>query len=93
MIIYEFNKEKNKWLLEERGISFEDVINAINNNNGLLDIQPHPNQVHYSNQEMFIVNIKGYTYIVPFCQKWGKNFSQNSISESQSSSRVSKNPR
>lgn len=50
---YEFSAEKNQQLISERGISFEEVIAAIEE--GLiLDIIPHPNSAKYPNQMIYI---------------------------------------
>lgn len=64
---YEWNKEKNNLLKEERGISFEDIIDALNNHK-LIDRIKHPNTKKYPNQKIFIIKIKNYIYYVPFVQ-------------------------
>ena len=63
--LYDFSAEKNQQLIEQRGINFEEAIAAIDAGN-VLDILPHPNKMKYPNQEMYIVNINGYVYIIPF---------------------------
>ncbi len=40
---YEFSAEKNQQLISERGISFEEIISAIIEEDLILDIVPHPN--------------------------------------------------
>lgn len=65
---YDFSAEKNLQLIKERGISFEDVIAAINDG-WLLDIIEHPNQYKYSNQRIYVININNYVYLVPFVKK------------------------
>ena len=60
-----WNKRKNEILKKERGISFEDVIKAIERGR-LLDTVKNPNQTLYKNQYFFIVQIKDYVYVVPF---------------------------
>jgi len=60
----EWGEDKNKLLIKTRNISFEDVQEAIENNN-ILDVSPHPNQEKYSNQHMIRVNINNYAYSVP----------------------------
>ncbi len=67
MKTYAWENEKNEWLIVERGISFERIINIIENN-GLLDIIKHPNSEKYPNQRMFIVNLDEYAYLVPFVE-------------------------
>jgi uncharacterized DUF497 family protein len=62
---YEFSAEKNKSLIKDRSISFEAIISAINNGS-LLDILEHPNKTKYPNQQIYVVNMDGYIYLVPF---------------------------
>lgn len=62
-----FNTDKNKKLLAERGIGFEEVILELEANRK-LDVIEHPNKDRYPNQKMFIVEIDGYVYVVPFIQ-------------------------
>ena len=51
--------EKNQQLLETRGVSFEDVVSAMERN-GVLDDIPHPNQLRYAHQRVLIIEIEGY---------------------------------
>lgn len=62
---YLFSPEKNAQLREKRGVSFDEVIAAIENDQ-VLDIIEHPNTKKYPNQELIIINVKGYVYVVPF---------------------------
>ncbi len=59
MMKISWSDEKNSILKKTRNIGFEDVENAIMNDN-ILDIVPH------HNQELMIVWIQNYTYYVPF---------------------------
>ena len=65
---YDFSAEKNQQLVKERSISFEEVIAAIGAG-GVLDILPHPNPAKYPNQEIYVININDYIYLVPFVRK------------------------
>lgn len=65
---YEFSADKNQQLIKERGISFEDVVSALDNGK-LLDTIDHHNVVNYPNQKIYIVEIDGYIYLVPFVRK------------------------
>ena len=49
----------------ERGISFEEVVNALRQGK-ILDHYKHPNKEKYPNQEIFVVEIEGNAFIVPF---------------------------
>lgn len=62
---FDWNLEKNRQLVERRGISFEWVISAIERD-GLLDVQEHPNQERYPGQMIYVVEIERYVYLVPF---------------------------
>ena len=59
--------EKNKLLQEERGISFEDVVLHISIG-GILDTFEHPNQERYPGQQIHVIDIEGYAYLVPFVE-------------------------
>lgn len=65
---YEFSADKNQQLIKERLISFEDVIAALGNDK-LLDTVAHHNRTKYPNQEIYIIDINGYVYLVPFVRK------------------------
>lgn len=65
---YEFSAEKNQQLIRERGISFEEVIAAIEEG-AMLGIVPHPNPTKYPNQEIYVLNINSYVCLVPFVRK------------------------
>jgi len=62
-----WNAEKNIQLIQERGISFERVVQHIEKKE-LLAIIQHPNPLKYPNQRMFILNINNYAYLVPFVE-------------------------
>jgi len=62
---YDWNIEKNKILKEQRGISFEEILDAIYDGKA-IDILPHPNQEKYPNQEIYVVNLEDYIFLVPF---------------------------
>lgn len=62
---YDWDCNKNVELVTTRGVSFEDVVSAIEDGN-LLDIIEHPNQKKYGHQKIYVVEINGYAYLVPF---------------------------
>lgn len=62
---FDFSEEKNKILLHERGVTFQDVIDAIRNQGVLADF-PHPNTERYPNQHILVVEIDEYTCCVPY---------------------------
>ena len=62
---FDWNVEKNQRLVEQRGISFERVVSAIEQD-GLVDILEHPNQERYAGQMIYVVDVEQYLYLVPF---------------------------
>lgn len=50
-----------------REISFNDIVYYIEHGN-LIEIIDHPNQNLYQNQKMYVLNIDGYIYLVPFVE-------------------------
>ena len=60
--------EKNEQLQLDRGISFENMVVAIESG-GLLDILAHPNLAKYPKQKMLVVASDGYAYLVPFVEE------------------------
>jgi len=67
-LFYEYSDDKNKLLIEERNISFEEIIAALNNNQ-LLDIVKRPNKGKHPNQKAYAVQVNNYVYLVPFVKK------------------------
>ena len=65
---FRWNHDKNDELKVERGISFEEVVLAIEAD-GLLDIVRHPNSEKYPNQLVFIVALDGYVLLVPYVEE------------------------
>jgi hypothetical protein len=62
-----WNNEKNNWLRNERGISFNAVKHYIENEE-YIDIIEHPNKEQYPNQRIFVIEIEQYIYCVPFVE-------------------------
>jgi len=50
---------KNQQLMAERGVSFEDVLFALQAG-GLLDDGPHPNHDKYPRKRFFLIEIDDY---------------------------------
>ena len=64
-IAFDWNTEKNRQLIEERGISFEIIVAAIDQG-GLVDLVEHPNQERYPGQMVHVVKVANYLYLVPY---------------------------
>ena len=70
---FQWSQAKNDLLRRERRISFDEVVLAIATG-GLLDVRRHPNQARYPGQQVLIVAVKGYAYLVLFVEKPGAHF-------------------
>ncbi len=64
---YNWNSDKNQQLMKEKKVSFEDIVLNINLGNE-LDIYDHPNNERYPNQQVSVVRIEDYIYLVPFVE-------------------------
>ena len=62
-----YNKEKNEWLREKRGITFQDVADIIKSGK-YLSIKQNPIRNH-RNRKCFIININDYIYLVPYVEE------------------------
>jgi len=67
MKFFEWNNAKNEKLKKERGISFEEIVFHLERGD-ILDILEHPNQDKYFGQKIFIIDVEGYAYLVPFVE-------------------------
>lgn len=68
MKTYRWSEKKNERLKQSRGISFEDVVLAIESD-GLLDVLAHPNPRRYPNQKVLVVAVMEYVYLVPHVEE------------------------
>jgi uncharacterized DUF497 family protein len=62
---FNWEEAKNKKLQQERGVSFENIREAIVSG-GLLDDIEHPNTERYGHQRIFVIQIDDYVYHVPY---------------------------
>ncbi|MEO7917550.1 MAG: BrnT family toxin [Dokdonella sp.] len=62
-----WNQAKNVLLKSERGVSFEDVVFHIMAGD-VLDTLDHPNQERYPGQQIHVVAVEDYVYLVPFVE-------------------------
>ena len=71
---FDWSTAKNQQLIEQRGVSFESVVAAIEQG-GLMDVLQHPNQTRYPGQRMYVVNLNEYAYLMPLVvQTDGKHY-------------------
>lgn len=71
MPYFDWDEEKNAWLEREQGITFELCVAYIERGY-ILDILR--NKQPRSHQKIFILNIEGYAYRVPFVEDDEKIF-------------------
>ena len=75
---FRWGPAKNDQLQRDRGISFEQMVVAIEAG-GLLDILAHPNAAKYANQRVLVVESEGYVYLVPFGEQADHYFLKTAI--------------
>jgi hypothetical protein len=61
---FDWNESKNQTLKNERAVSFERIVVAVEEGH-LLDVLEHPNKDKYYNQLLLVVEIENYVYLVP----------------------------
>lgn len=66
----DWNEEKNEELKLERGVSFEEIVVAMESKL-VLDIISNPN---HSNQKLMIINLDNYAYAIPYVEDEKKLF-------------------
>ncbi len=64
---YAWDPEKNAVLKKSRGISFEEIVLNIEFGNE-VDLFDHPNQKQYPEQQISVVIVEDYAYLVPFVE-------------------------
>ena len=65
---FRWSPEKNDVLKDERGVSFESMVVAIEGG-GLLDVLAHPNEQKYPRQRVLVIAHDSYAYLVPFVEE------------------------
>ena len=69
----EWDEAKNADLKRVRGVSFEDVVEAMETGLVLAD-EPHPSDARYPGQRVLVVQIAGYAHVVPYVPGDGRIF-------------------
>ena len=71
--MYRWNHEKNQYLVATRGISFDEIVQAISD--GLVvDDSPHENNGKYPNQRVLTLITREYAYLVPYVMDGNDRF-------------------
>jgi uncharacterized DUF497 family protein len=68
MRFYNFDPQKNRKLIQLRGISFEEVISVLERKGPIDIIRPY-NDEKYSHQRMYVIELHSYAYLVPFVEQ------------------------
>ena len=67
MRYFDWSTDKNERLKKQRDITFEEIVFHILHD-GLLDVLEHLNKEQYPDQRIFVVDVEGYVYLVPFVE-------------------------
>jgi len=70
---FDWNDEKDELLERSRCICFEDILVHIQNGD-VLDVIRHPNRERYPNQNIIVLNVEGYVWLVPYVKARGTRF-------------------
>jgi len=60
--VFKWSEEKDQWLRENRGISFQEVSAAVLGDE-LVEVLENPSR---RGQQVFLVRLSGYVWVVPF---------------------------
>jgi len=70
---FDWSDEKNEMLERTRQVCFEDAVVCIQNGD-VLDVIRHPNRKRYPNQNIIVLNVGGYVWLVPYVKAKGVRF-------------------
>jgi uncharacterized DUF497 family protein len=65
--VIRWDEEKNQLLQMQRAVDFENVLEKISNGD-IIGRRVHPNTQKYPNQQIFVLEINGYIWYVPFVE-------------------------
>lgn len=66
-----FSAEKSSRLKVQSNISFEEIIAYIEDG-CVIESVDHPNQRKYPGQKMYLIDMEGYVFVVPYERKGNK---------------------
>jgi len=70
---FNWDDKKNELLEKTRGVCFENVVVCIQNGD-VLDVIRHPNRERYPGQNIIVLNMAGYVWLVPYVKSKGIRF-------------------
>lgn len=89
MKYFSWDTAKNETPKAAREISFEEIVYHIERGD-VLDILENPNQQRYARQRVFVVNVQGYAYLVPFVESDAEVFLETIIPSRKATKRYLK---
>jgi uncharacterized DUF497 family protein len=92
MKIIRWNSEKNEWLIQHRGVCFEQVV-ILFQQGEMLDVVDHPNPRKYPGQKEAIIAIDDYAYLVPYVEDETEIFLKTIIPSRRATARYLKENR
>ena len=87
MTPFRWNHKKNEQLKNQRGISFEQIVLAIEAD-GLLDVLQHSNREKYPNQRVLVVAVEQYVYLIPYVEEGRVLLSQDRHTKQKGNTRL-----
>ena len=81
-MVFRWDLQKNALLMRERGLSFEQIVLAVEGGD-LLQVIAHPSPARYPNQKIMVIAMDGYAFLVPFVQEEGGYFLKTIIPSSK----------
>nr|VFK11037.1 MAG: hypothetical protein BECKLPF1236A_GA0070988_100481 [Candidatus Kentron sp. LPFa]VFK27373.1 MAG: hypothetical protein BECKLPF1236C_GA0070990_100461 [Candidatus Kentron sp. LPFa] len=70
---FDWSSEKNEALKRIRKASFAEVLAHIRNGR-VLDVIRHPNRNRYLGQNIIVLDVHGYVWLVPYVKRKGIRF-------------------
>ena len=75
---FAWDSDKNQYLLETRGVCFEDVLVLIDAG-FVLDVIRHPNPQRYPKQRIIVLRINEYVWLIPYVKRKGERLLKTMI--------------
>jgi hypothetical protein len=88
MKYFDWDEDKNEWLMQERGISFQMCVECIISDKLIAVVQNHP---PYDHQQVYIFEYEDYCYEVPFVEDEEKIFLKTAHQSHEATKRYLKN--
>lgn len=88
MKYFDWDDEKNRWLMRERHISFNFIKECIENGQVVGDVANHP---PYQHQRVFLILIEDYVFEVPYVEDDEKIFLKTAYASHEATKRYLKN--